>query len=77
MLVPCSHLGHLARYTVLLVSRHRPAVVFRGVIFHLLPTNAVFISLKQGARSIEPKFTGISVQNSMDQFGPPGISNFE
>ena len=33
--------------------------------------------MKQGARSIQPNFLEISVQNSMDRFGPTGNKSFE
>ena len=33
--------------------------------------------MKQGARSIQPNYLEISVQNSMDRFGPTRNKSFE
>ena len=39
---------------------------------HRSSTSSVGRTLRYGARSIQPKFPEISVQNSMDRFGPTG-----
>ena len=42
-----------------------------------VPTHARKNRMKQGARSIQPNFLEISVQNSMDRFGSTGNKSFE
>ena len=41
-------------------------------VFYVLKSRAFYQDMTLGARSIRPKFPEISVQNSMDRFGPTG-----